>query len=336
MSGIIRIEHDRDRPYVVVSKTLSEDTRLSFALRGVLVYLLGKPDGWTTYMTQVEKSGKEGREAIAAIFVEGRKFGYIQTTARREKGKFVYEHTIHERPLDKPVPMIVEQDGQPHTANRKRQTVSGKPDTVSRVLVSNNLENNQEHVIKEREEQAAPPPPLAEPEPSENKKAAQPTAESETPLTSPEAVQTPPLVGSTDAQSPKKVPGGAAGEAEAYLRRKLSSTFVTRVLGEIQPLGVDRQEWFTLPLIRIEELAAEAQRTHLQHSVKVPTRMRDLLDEAVRRQSLQQSSVSLPELALAAPQARRTSRPTSTAEANQRSIDTISSGLEYLKRTGRA
>lgn len=178
-SGIVRIEHDRDRPYVIISKALTEDRRLSFALRGVLTYLLGKRHDWTTYMTEVEASGAEGREAIKAIFAEGRRYGYIRTIEHRTKGKVSYEHIIYEKPLDTPIPDILTPDGQPSsilkrqqntghkkgkksvqegkkkadkkpsTGSRQRQTVNGQPSTETRSLVSNEVAIIEEEEKKE-------------------------------------------------------------------------------------------------------------------------------------------------------------------------------------------
>ena len=139
--GIIRIEHDRDRPYVTLSKSLTEDRRLSFTLRGILAYLLGKRDDWTTYMGEVEASGTEGREAIKAAFAEGRRYGYIRTIEHRsEKGRLSYEHIIYERPLAEPVPDVMTPDGRPSSILRRQQkaaercakAVDGKPLTVNR------------------------------------------------------------------------------------------------------------------------------------------------------------------------------------------------------------
>lgn len=163
--GIIRIEHDRDRPYVTLSKSLTEDRRLSFTLRGILAYLLGKRDDWSTYMGEVEASGTEGREAIKAAFAEGRRYGYIQTIEHREKGKLSYEHIIYERPLAEPVPDVMTPDGRPSsilmrqqkaaerrakavdgnplTVSRRRQTVDGQPSTETRRVISNEGVSNK-------------------------------------------------------------------------------------------------------------------------------------------------------------------------------------------------
>lgn len=111
---------------------------------------------------------------------------------------------------------------------------------------------------------------------------------------SPSQVEPVANVGTQNSQTQvrEKVPAGGADkvstnvETEAFLRRKLSSQFVDRMLEEIQPLGVDRRvDWFALPLERAQELVEEAQRTHMAHKVKVPTRLRDLLDDECRRLS---------------------------------------------------
>jgi hypothetical protein len=45
MPGIIRVEHRR-HPYVVIDRRPPEDERQSWAARGLLGYLLAKPDDW--------------------------------------------------------------------------------------------------------------------------------------------------------------------------------------------------------------------------------------------------------------------------------------------------
>lgn len=323
-SGIIRIEHDRDRPYVVVSKALSEDRRLSFALRGVLVYLLGKRDDWTTYMTEVEAAGAEGREAMKAIFAEGRKFGYIRTIEHREKGRLSYEHVIYERPLETPVPEILTPDGKPSsvlkrqqkaasapkktkgktpsTGSRQREAVNGQPSTETRQVISNDQPSNDQQVNKREEAPAAPA--LEDPQ-----EAGQETAGTQTPVEVTPGLPDPSEATADPVQVEPSIPGrqddqatdtedvpraAAAGrtaeeraETETYLRRKLSSKFVTSLLEEIQPLGVDRaQDWFDIPLDRVKALMTEAVNTHDKFDVKVPTRLRDLLDEECRRKNV--------------------------------------------------
>lgn len=310
MSGIVRIEHDKDRPYVVVSKSLTNDKRLSFRLRGMLTYLLGKPQGWQARMNEIQDAGTESEDAVRSMFAEGRRFGYIKTIARRIKGRMSFEHVIYESPLATPCPDILNEDGTVYVAPTKRgkpgsvdrtgETELGFPSLETRVLVSNEASSTQS-ANKERE--SAAPNALAQ----TSEKASEPeTAPNTTPADagpphgaavrqeapSPVQVQTqvPASAGETNATSSEKVPGAArrGGRAvtatEAFLRRKLSGPFVDRLFDELQPLGVERRtDWPALPLDRVQELVEEAQRTHQRHGMKVPTRLRDLLDEECRR-----------------------------------------------------
>lgn len=157
MSGIVRVQHDKERPYVTISKTLSNDKRLSFRLRGMLVYLLGKPPTWQARMTEIAGAGTEKEDAVRAMFAEGRKFGYITTTARRgQSGRWEYEHVIYESPINPPIPDILNADGtvhrlkqkgtvpeSPHPDDRTRVSGCGSPGTETRVLVSNEGVTNE-------------------------------------------------------------------------------------------------------------------------------------------------------------------------------------------------
>lgn len=308
--GIIRIEHDRDRPYVVVSKTLTNDKRLSFRLRGMLVYLIGKPPTWQARMSEIQAAGVESEDAVRSMFIEGRKYGYIKSIARREKGRVTFEHIIYESPITPACPDILNEDGtvyvaptkrgKPNPANRTGITEPGFPSSETPVLVSTDSATNQEQVKKREEAPAAPALGNAQEAPQEIAPAQTPAADAAAPDEASEATaepvqdsaQTTANAEPGKATSPKKVPGGAARRgrepqtAEEYLRRLLSHKFVDDLLEELQPLGVNRRaDWFTLPLDRVKELAAEAQRSHEKHKVKVPTRLKDLLDEECRRRN---------------------------------------------------
>ncbi|MBE3129235.1 MAG: helix-turn-helix domain-containing protein [Acidobacteria bacterium] len=46
MRSIIRVEHDKDRPFLTVAKETVRDQAVSFEARGFLMFLLAKPDDW--------------------------------------------------------------------------------------------------------------------------------------------------------------------------------------------------------------------------------------------------------------------------------------------------
>lgn len=71
----------------MVSKTLLDDTRLSWAAKGIAAYLVGKPPGWKMRVSDLVKHGIEGKHAVRVAINELRAFGYAQFTQPRENGK---------------------------------------------------------------------------------------------------------------------------------------------------------------------------------------------------------------------------------------------------------
>lgn len=66
----------RDRFTVVHNDTI-EDDALSFRALGLLVYLLSKPDNWSTHVKHLATTHCEGREAVGAAIRHLVKAGYI-------------------------------------------------------------------------------------------------------------------------------------------------------------------------------------------------------------------------------------------------------------------
>ncbi len=100
--------------FYMLNKSISEDARLSWAARGMLVFLLGKPDHWEVsthhLISQTEAClGKaSGRDAVRGLIKELEQAGYLQISmARSEGGEFggrVY--TVSESPAtDYPAPV---------------------------------------------------------------------------------------------------------------------------------------------------------------------------------------------------------------------------------------
>lgn len=112
--SIIRVSK-RER-FTVVEKTMTEDPSLSWQAKGMLTYLLGKPDGWKVQASDLTAKSTNGRDANYAILKELIDAGYIdRIQARDENGRVKgYEYIVHEsraREEDSPLP--------------------GNPDTVS-------------------------------------------------------------------------------------------------------------------------------------------------------------------------------------------------------------
>lgn len=92
--------------FYILDKSISEDQRLSWAARGVLVFLLGKPDNWVVSISALvnETSGaikRTGRDGVYGIINELRTVGYLRREeARSEGGAFGgVEYSVCESPL---------------------------------------------------------------------------------------------------------------------------------------------------------------------------------------------------------------------------------------------
>lgn len=98
---IVRVVHNRTTKYVVIDKALAESDTLSFAARGMMLYLLAKRDDWLVRMTDLEKASNGlGEQATRTVFAELEKAGYVvRTKARTKGGTWRYETTVYESPV---------------------------------------------------------------------------------------------------------------------------------------------------------------------------------------------------------------------------------------------
>lgn len=99
-SNIVRVAKSKDNPFVMVDRAIANDSSLSYAARGMMLYLLSKPDNWTVRMGDLANSSDaEGMHAIRSIFKELEASGHVTREKTREpNGRWAWETTVHERP----------------------------------------------------------------------------------------------------------------------------------------------------------------------------------------------------------------------------------------------
>lgn len=100
LDEVIRV---RKRPnnFVMIDKTFLEDERLSFKAKGILAYLLSKPDNWKVIVGNLVKYSKDGKSAVYAGLKELKECGYyVKTPIRSEDGRRIsrWESTVYEMP----------------------------------------------------------------------------------------------------------------------------------------------------------------------------------------------------------------------------------------------
>lgn len=99
-SGIIRTRKRNN--YTVVDKTPFEDERLTWAARGLLAYLLTKPDDWRVRVNDLlHKAPMCGRDQLRGILAEIEAYGYLtrERIWNPKTKKIDWETIVHEAPV---------------------------------------------------------------------------------------------------------------------------------------------------------------------------------------------------------------------------------------------
>jgi len=93
--------------FLILPNATAQDTRLSWAARGLLIELLSRPSDWETnadalWVTSKQQRGEqvgEGRRAVRAAFAMLEEFGYIvRSRTRVKKGRFVTTVDVYDTP----------------------------------------------------------------------------------------------------------------------------------------------------------------------------------------------------------------------------------------------
>ena len=192
---IIRAE--RKEKFTVVSNAALEDTRLSFRAKGILVFILSKPDKWQVSERHLAEQGPDGRSAVASALTELESAGYLRRTRTRQPdGTFAWESMIFDepQPANEPEPAEETQPEQPAEVDHsdppgsQRSTMAGKTGHGLTVRGKPSHIVNTEQVNTEQleEEEGAVPaqPAAAEPPAWYEAEPAQPSTPS-TPSTTP-------------------------------------------------------------------------------------------------------------------------------------------------------
>ena len=136
---IIRV-HKRESPYAVIDKQPLEDRQLSWKAKGILSYLLSKPDNWSPIIEELAKASSNSIDSVRSGLKELEYAGYlIRKKMRNGQGKIMgWEHIVFEKPqVEKPLvekPQLEKpQLDFPHVGN---------PMLISNELNNNDLSNN--------------------------------------------------------------------------------------------------------------------------------------------------------------------------------------------------
>lgn len=123
-------------PFARIPKTLLNDEQLSWKAKGVLSYLIGKPPGWKVRVTDLQKRGRDGRDAVRSALMELRVHGYCELVRIKAKdgtfGESVWK--VSDSPIFTPCA------GNPSAVNPRAE----KPSCSKNQFRKNDLKKNDE------------------------------------------------------------------------------------------------------------------------------------------------------------------------------------------------
>jgi hypothetical protein len=147
--NIIRVEHSKENPYFMMNRDTAQDDSLTWEARGVLAYLLSKPDDWQVMVVDLQQ--KCGRDKVRHILDELKAAKYLRIIpARNTKGKFSKaEYQVFEQPFTGNPTTDVPYTALPTTGN----PATAKPETAKRPLQSIDKQKTEKQ-SKENKENA--------------------------------------------------------------------------------------------------------------------------------------------------------------------------------------
>jgi DnaD/phage-associated family protein len=95
----------KDARYFAASNEPFNDKRLSWEARGLMGYLLSKPDSWEVRSADLEEQGPAGSRKIKRMLAELRLHGYMnRIRTKLPDGKFEWTTEVYESPAQNPNP----------------------------------------------------------------------------------------------------------------------------------------------------------------------------------------------------------------------------------------
>jgi len=96
--SIFRIKKEKN--FVVIDKCLINDFSISWKAKGILVYLLSKPNDWILIVNDIIKHSTDGRDGVYSGLKELETAGYIKRSLEKnENNRYIgYIYLVYEKP----------------------------------------------------------------------------------------------------------------------------------------------------------------------------------------------------------------------------------------------
>ncbi len=98
MSNVVRIKKNSN--FVVMDKTFLNDKSLSWKAKGIMAFMLSKPDDWIFYLDELMTNSTDGERSFRSGFKELTHNGYVKREPIREGQRIVrWETIVYENPV---------------------------------------------------------------------------------------------------------------------------------------------------------------------------------------------------------------------------------------------
>jgi len=96
---IFRVEKNKDNPFVMIDRRPIENPVLSWKAKGLLAYLLSRPDNWVVRFRDLINRAPDGAHTVRAAMKELKAVGHVKIETVREGGRVKqWIYTVHESP----------------------------------------------------------------------------------------------------------------------------------------------------------------------------------------------------------------------------------------------
>lgn len=133
--------------FVVASRQIAQDKRLSWKARGIFLYLASMNDGWNFYVDEIAKHSPQGKEALQGGLKELEKYGYLKRIrTRKEKGHL---STFNWELYFNPVCLQQENPSEGKTLQQENRPLISNNNNKEQLTISNNNNNTTNASVDE-------------------------------------------------------------------------------------------------------------------------------------------------------------------------------------------
>lgn len=125
--SIIRSEHNKQNPYVMMNKHALEDSAISLQAKGLWAYLISRPTDWRISVIHLAKTHNVSKNRIYSILSELIMVGYCKKEQKKSGNKYLpVEYVIFETKKEIQIILPLLQNEKPQIEDAQKSTLQNK------------------------------------------------------------------------------------------------------------------------------------------------------------------------------------------------------------------